>query len=210
MGCPTPTGYATRPAWRPSPSDRSPPWTRSIPSWPPGAPTCASLTDNSHRRSLEIVKAPLPRLRRVLPRLCEGESSVKVPLPRLHLYDDSRVFYGDRVALGHVRAGHQLHRVSAHAGPCRVDERLTCADVELPPMPGAAQDLAPPQIPVFTGRARHDEPAEHALTQRPTLMGTDVAQGEELPADIEYPYRAAFQRDDAATAGRDVCGWRYR
>jgi len=41
-------------------------------------------------------------------------------------------------------------------------------------------------------------------------MGTDVAQGEELPADIEYPYRAAFQRDDAATAGRDVCGWRYR
>jgi hypothetical protein len=76
-------------------------------------------------------------------------------------------------------------------------------------MPRAAQDLAPPQIPVLTRGARDDESAEHPLAQRSALMRTGVAEREELTADIEYAYRPALERHDAAAAGRDLCGCCY-
>ena len=70
-------------------------------------------------------------------------------------------------------------------------------------MPRAAEDLAPAQVPVLSGSAGHDEPAEDALTQRTALVWTDVAQCEELAADVEDTDRAALQRQDSAVASRD-------
>ena len=70
-------------------------------------------------------------------------------------------------------------------------------------MPRAAKYLAPSQVPVLTGSTRHDEPAEHALTEWPALMRADVAQREEFAADVEDTDRAALQRHDPAAAERD-------
>jgi hypothetical protein len=128
---------------------------------------------------------------------------------QLDLNDDNVSLHRDRVRLGHVGTRQQLDRVRMDARPGWIEVGLAGTDVELPAVPRAAEYLSPPQVPVLSGGARHDEPAQNPLAQRTALMWAHVAQRKELASDVEDADGSALQRHDSAAARLDLRSGRY-
>src|SRR5206468_12951524 len=87
---------------------------------------------------------------------------------------------------------------------------LAGADVELPAVPRAAQDLALARVDVFPRLGRLQQPGQHAVAQAAALMRAAVEQAEILAADVEDRDRPTLHRDQLARARRDLAGWRHR
>src|SRR5436305_13756266 len=101
--------------------------------------------------------------------------------------------------------GHLLHR-DAEAPRLHlvgVAPRLSGADVELPGVPGTADDLAAADVVVMPGLVRQHEAGEIALAQAAAAMRTAVRQREELAAEVEHDDGAAVGADQLAAARRD-------
>src|SRR5207245_11481173 len=76
-------------------------------------------------------------------------------------------------------------RIGAGAKALGVAIGLPGADVELPAVPGAADDLAELGIFDLAGIAGLREPDQRALAQRGALMRAAVQEAEELALDVE-------------------------
>src|SRR6266550_851653 len=131
------------------------------------------------------------------------------------LHDEVPPLGRDRVGLGDVGAGDpprerrvvgrgeglarfHAHRVAPHAQTLGLAPRLPGADVELPAVPGAGQDLAWTVVLDLARHARPRQPPGLALAQRAALVRAAVAQGEVLPAQVEDADRAPAHLDDLA------------
>src|SRR5947209_2835715 len=96
--------------------------------------------------------------------------------------DDVFRFNRDRYCLCRIRpfdevpAGLDLDRIALHPDARRIDAGFSSADVELPAVPGTAQDLALARIFVAAGLRRRDQAGELALAQVSALMRATVAQ----------------------------------
>ena len=88
-------------------------------------------------------------------------------------------------ALDSARARLDMGRVRLHAEAAGVAVGLAGTDVELPAVPGAADDLAEFGIFDLAGVARLREPDQRALAQRRALMRAAVHQAEILALDVE-------------------------
>src|SRR5262249_37673939 len=117
-----------------------------------------------------------------------------------------------RKRLGHVRSLDQLgagldrHLVLARAHRLRVAPRLAGADVVLPAMPGAAQELAPARQAIVAGAIRQHERADLAEAQRAAGVRAAVGERKEFAVEIEDADLASADADDPAGAGRDIAG----
>src|SRR6185312_7745549 len=120
------------------------------------------------------------------------------------------VLDADRHGLGDIRPGHQprarLHRdrigTRTHAGG--IAPGLTGADVELPAVPGATDDLARAGVAVVARPVRFHETGLLALAQAAAAMRTAVVEREELAAEIEHHDGAPVHLREPAGAGRNV------
>src|SRR5690242_7030314 len=105
----------------------------------------------------------------------------------------------DVVALGSHPVG-----LDALAG---VVEGAAGADVELPLVPWAGDDLTGPLVDVAVAAADllgADVSAQRPAAERCALVRADVAQGEELAADVEDADAGrAAERHDPPAAGRE-------
>src|SRR5262249_19967543 len=98
---------------------------------------------------------------------------------------------------------------AADTQPCGMAPRLSCADIELPAVPGTREDLSLARILHLPGNPRLQQPPRLALAQGPALMRTAVAQGEELPAEVEDPDGQPSDPHDFAAARRDLVRRRH-
>src|SRR5437879_6065428 len=84
--------------------------------------------------------------------------------------------HADRKRLGLVRTFNQLralldrHSITARAQALRIAPRLAGADIELPRVPRAADDLAAPRIAVFARLGGLHQSAELAVAQAAALV----------------------------------------
>src|SRR5690606_13177725 len=84
----------------------------------------------------------------------------------------------------------------------RVEPRLARLDVEFPPVPGAAQNLAAAYIRIFTRRGRHQKAAHLAFTQRAALVWAAITQRIKFAVDIEHANRTPADLHNLALARR--------
>src|SRR5215472_8433476 len=90
----------------------------------------------------------------------------------------------------------------------RIEPGLAGAHVELPAMPGAAQELADAGALVDTGLGRGQARHAGGLVERRAFMRAAVQQREELAIDMEHDDVAAVDADHLVAARRDVRGTR--
>src|SRR5947209_5434421 len=115
-----------------------------------------------------------------------------------------------RERLGLVRSFNELHPllnrhcIAARAQPLRIAPGLPGADVELPRMPWAADDLAAPRVAVLARPGRLHQPGLLALAQAAALVGAAIVQREELAAEIEHHDGAAIHIDKLAVPRRNI------
>src|SRR4051812_48487072 len=112
-----------------------------------------------------------------------------------------------------IRTGYRLRAlagrldrdgVSADAQPRRVEPRLAGLDVELPSVPGTAEDFTLPNILILAGSGRERHPGERALAQRSTLMWAPVAHGKKGARHVEHADGAPGYLHDLPRAGRNL------
>src|SRR6202043_2770409 len=126
---------------------------------------------------------------------------------RLRLDDDVVVLDRHRKGFGLVGPLPQLGprldrlRVLTRAQPLRVAPGAAGANVELPGMPGATDDLALPGIAVIARLRRFEEAGEPAMGEASALVRAAVVEGEELAVDVEDDDRPVADRHELATAG---------
>ena len=87
--------------------------------------------------------------------------------------------------------------------PASVPQRLPGLEIELPPVPGAVQDLAVASIDVLARRRRKCCPAHATDTYRRPLMRAEILIGDEPVAQIEDADLNAIDRYDFAVAASD-------
>src|SRR6185437_7011494 len=97
-----------------------------------------------------------------------------------------------------------FNRIAAHRDPAGIAEALTGADVELPPMPGAADDLTLAGILILPRFVRLDQSRQDAFAHRSALVRAAVKQAKELAAKIEHRDRSAAHRHQLALARWDL------
>ena len=85
----------------------------------------------------------------------------------------------------------------------RIETGLTGAQVVLPTVPRAAEDLSRPAVVVLADARRTEEAMGVARAQGATLVGTTVENGEELAVNVEDAYRSARDLDDLSVARRN-------
>src|SRR5262245_16971657 len=132
---------------------------------------------------------------------------------------DVVVFDGDGKRLGRVRALHKFcsgfHRDGVVHEPhaLGIAPGAACADVELPGMPGTADDLTGARILIVAGSRRCDSTREFAARQAATLMRALIGECEELALDIEnndvapcHLHQLSRPRRDLGGSGDDVAG----
>src|SRR3984957_6596088 len=117
--------------------------------------------------------------------------------PRLYVNHHVLLLHRHRHSLRHIGSLHDtlalghLHRIAPHLDAFRLTVRLPGADIELPAMPRATDDLALARILVLPRLVGLDEPGQDALAHRAALMRAAVEQAEELAAEIEHRDRTA-------------------
>src|SRR5580700_7020684 len=122
------------------------------------------------------------------------------------LLDADRNRFGYEVPFQHLAALGDLHRIAARADGVRVGNRMTCADVEFPAVPGAPQDLAAARVDVIAGFPRLDQAGDEAAAQAAALMRATVEQAEILAVEVENSDSAAAHRDALARPRRNLAG----
>src|SRR5262245_64553050 len=108
----------------------------------------------------------------------------------------------DRVGLG--LEGSYLDRVGLDAHPLGVEDRASGGQVELPAVPGAAQDLALSLEGVVAGPVRAHETGGRAKAERAGLVWAAVEDGVVPAADVEDADRTAVDFDQLAAAVGDL------
>src|SRR5262249_52899571 len=128
--------------------------------------------------------------------------------------DDEVVFLDlDGERLGDVGPLHQvrarLNRDLELAGLHRlgVAPGLAGADVELPAVPRAANELAGLRDLVGSSPVRSSQDHDHAPAQLGAHVRAAVGDGEVLSVDVEQADLAAHGGDDLAGAGRHIAGF---
>src|SRR5262245_551156 len=97
----------------------------------------------------------------------------------------------DRAGLGHVGSLLQLlaafdrDRIGAHLDALRIEPGLPGAHVELPAVPGAAQEFADTVADINAGLRRGQPRDAGGLLQWSTLMRAAVEQRKEFAVDME-------------------------
>src|SRR5262249_28885862 len=97
-----------------------------------------------------------------------------------------------------------IDRIGLHAKPPRVAVGLSGADVELPAVPRAADDLALPGVFDLAGIRGAREPDQRALAQRRALMRAAIEQAEELALDVEDRDRPVVDGDEFTRPRRQL------
>src|SRR5580658_7194264 len=120
------------------------------------------------------------------------------------LLDAHRHRFGYEVPFEHLAALGDLHRIAARADRVRVGNRMTCADVEFPAVPGAPQDLTPAGVDVIAGLPRLDQAGDEAAAQAAALMRATVEQAEIFAVEVEDSDGTAAHRDALARARWDL------
>lgn len=87
-----------------------------------------------------------------------------------------------------------------------VIQRLTSFDVKFPLVPGAFEDFALAFVRQLGEGGGNDQRAQSPLTERPTPMWAEVAQGVESTVDVEDADLATINRNDLTAARRQVRG----
>src|SRR5579883_1307811 len=124
-----------------------------------------------------------------------------------HFQHDVIIFHTDRKGLRHIRAfnqrGARSDRYSElpRAHPRRIAPRLAGAQVELPAVPWAADDLAAARIAIAARLARLDEAGQAPLVQATALVRALVAEREKLAFDVEDHDLPALDIDQPACTG---------
>src|SRR6185503_16034909 len=85
------------------------------------------------------------------------------------------------------------NRIGSHLDAFRIEPGLSVAHVELPSVPGAAQQFADPRALVDAGLRRGQARNAGRLVERRAGMGTTVEQREELAIDVKYDDVAPIQ-----------------
>src|SRR5690606_18534325 len=94
--------------------------------------------------------------------------------------------------------------VALDLDPVRLATRLSGTKVELPAVPGAAQDFIGPGKAVLARLVRLDQADQTPFAKAAALVGAAVQNAEQLAVDVEDGDRAALDGDELATAGRQV------
>src|SRR6185312_1659424 len=87
--------------------------------------------------------------------------------------------------LHHAGAGLDMDRIGLHPKPPGIAVGLAGADIELPAVPGAADDFAWSRVLDRAGVGRLREADQRPLAQRRALVRATVEQAEELALDVE-------------------------
>src|SRR5690348_4603122 len=96
------------------------------------------------------------------------------------VFDRHRKRLGLVGPLDQLGAGLDRYRVLARTQALRVAPGAAGSDVELPRMPGAADDLAPPRIAVRARLRGFEQPGKAAMGEASPLVGTAIVKSEEL------------------------------
>src|SRR5262245_50665043 len=86
---------------------------------------------------------------------------------------------------------------------------LAGANVELPAVPGAAEELAGARQAIVAGPAGGDQGDDHAAAQLGAFVRAAVRQGEVLATDVEEADLAAHHLHDLAGAGLNLARPRH-
>src|SRR5437764_1008347 len=109
-----------------------------------------------------------------------------------HLDNDVAVLDVNRKGFGHIGPlGQRLavldhNRIGPHLDAVRIEIRLPGAHVELPAMPGAAQQFADAGTLVDPGLRRGQPRDACRLVERRAFVGTAIEQREELAIEMEH------------------------
>src|SRR5258708_24310724 len=124
--------------------------------------------------------------------------------------NDVAVFDMHRKCLGHVRPlGKRLavfddDRIGPYLDALWIEPGLAGAHVELPAMPGAAQEFADPRALIDSGLRRGQSRDAGGLVERRAFVRAAIKQREELAVDIEHDNVTAVDVDHLVAAGRGL------
>src|SRR3954468_9199200 len=95
-----------------------------------------------------------------------------------------------------------MRRIGLDAKAAGIAVGLPGADVELPAVPGTANDLAQPGVFDLARIFRLRQSDQRPLTQRGALMRAAIEQAEILALDVEHSDRTLADREKLAAARR--------
>src|SRR6266403_1774909 len=129
----------------------------------------------------------------------------------LECYDDGAIEEEELAAFGLVlelfdHAVVEDNRIGPHLEAIRIEPGLPGAHVELPAMPGAAQQFADAGTLVDAGLRRGQPRHARRLVERRAGVRAAVEQREELAIDVEHDDVAPLHINHLVAAGRNLCG----
>src|SRR3954468_17737333 len=95
-----------------------------------------------------------------------------------------------------------MRRIGLDAKAAGIAVGLPGADVELPAVPGAADDLSLPGVFDLTRIFRLRQPDQRPLAQRGALMRAPIEQPEIFALDVEHRDRTSVDVQELAAARR--------
>ena len=104
----------------------------------------------------------------------------------------------------HQRARLDRDVVAADPDGARIEPGLARAQVELPAVPRAADDLVAARNLVLAGPRRRHQPGLTTVAQRAALVRAAVSTAKYSPPTLNTPDGAAADLDDLPLAGRDI------
>src|SRR6476469_4405517 len=123
--------------------------------------------------------------------------------------DQHPIFDGDVVGIHGRVVGLNRHLITLDADRMRIVDRPAGCDIELPAMPGTAQDLAVAGPDILTRFARQGHALDRPKAERCCLVRAAVAQRKEAAVHVEDADRASFELDDLALARPELAGPTY-
>src|ERR1700756_534504 len=129
--------------------------------------------------------------------------------------DDVVALDSHRDRLGDIRPLHDggarldIHRIRLHAEAARIAVALAGTDVELPAVPGAAEDFARPRVFDLAGIFGLRKTKQRAFAEIGTLMRATIQEAEKFALDIEDRDRPAVELDEFSRARRQLIHRRY-
>src|SRR4029077_9278026 len=98
------------------------------------------------------------------------------------------------------------NRIGSDLDALRIEPGLPVAHVELPSMPGAAEQFAHPRALIDAGLWRSQARDASRLVQRRAGVRAAIEKREKLAVDVEHDDVAAIERDHLVAAGRNFRG----
>jgi hypothetical protein len=127
------------------------------------------------------------------------------------LFHDYRDGFRDVRTLNHTLSLSDLHGITADGDLRRIAIALAGTDIELPPMPRAAEYFAFAGVAIFARLVRFDEAGQDPVAQRAALVWTAIEQAKEFAAQVENGDLAPANGDkfpltrwDLANRGHDM------